>query len=127
MKKSNMHRLALFCALIGLGGAGWCRAEEPSLCTSLCASQKQECKRDALEATENDTSNLLEMEEKNPYARNAARAQVVPEMTRTAERSAFQKRKQERFDACDTGFRQCNRACAASSSSVVIKKAGDTR
>lgn len=121
MKKSKLHHLVLLCTLMGLGATGPCRAEEPSLCTSLCASQKQECKASALEATAHDTSPLLEIEDKNPYARNAARGQVVSEITRTAERSDFQKRKQERFDTCDTRFRQCTRACSAPNASVVRK------
>lgn len=77
-----------------------------------------------MEATKNDTSSFLEMEDKNPHARRAARAEVVPEMTRTAERANFQRRKQERFDACETAFRQCNRGCTVPNSSVVVKKAG---
>lgn len=124
MKKSHAHRVVLLCALIGLGGAGSCRAEEPSLCTSLCSSEQRECKSNALKATTTDTSPLIEIEDKNPYARNAARGQVVSEITRTAERSDFQKRKQERFNACDTTFRQCTRACTVSNSSVVLRKTG---
>ena len=98
------------------------QAEEPNLCSSLCVSQKKECKANALEATENDTSPLIEIEDKNPYARAAARGQVVPETARSADRANFQKRKQERFSACETKFQQCSRGCTASNSSVVLKK-----
>lgn len=125
MKKSSMHRLALLCLALGLGSAA--HAGEPGLCTSLCSTQKEECKANALEATENDTSNFFEMREKNPYARAAAQGQPVPEMTRTADRSNFEKRKQERFNACESKFRQCTRACTVPNSSVVLKKAERTQ
>ncbi|MBQ5940266.1 MULTISPECIES: hypothetical protein [unclassified Massilia] len=122
MKKPSMHRLALLCLALGLGCAA--HADEPGLCTSLCSTQKQECKANALEATENDTSNFFEMREKNPHARAAAQGQPVSDMTRTAERSDFEKRKQARFNACESKFRQCTRACTVPSSSVVLKKTG---
>lgn len=56
MKQSSTHRLALLCLALGLGSAA--HAGEPGLCTSLCSTQKQERKANALEATESDTSNF---------------------------------------------------------------------
>ena len=122
-----MRRLALLFIVLGLAGSGVSHAEEANLCSSLCASQKKECRANALEATENDTSPLIEIEDKNPYARAAARGQVVAEVTRSTERANFQKRKQERFSACETRFQQCSRGCAPSDSSVVLKRPARTQ
>lgn len=104
-----MKRSILLAALLGLMTAHVSYAEEPSMCKSMCASEKQQCTGRADRRTELDN---LTVEDKNPLARMANQGQVQSMPARAAESSDFHKRKRERLDACDTNYRNCTRTCA---------------
>lgn len=106
-----MKRSILLAALLGLMTAHAVHAEEPSMCKSMCASEKQQCTGRADRRTELDN---LTVEDKNPLARMANQGQVQSMPARAAEQSDFLKRKRERLDACDASYLRCTRACAAS-------------
>lgn len=101
-----MKRSILLIALLGVFAAPLTRAEEPSMCKSMCADTKQQCANRAGRLTELDT---IAGEEKNPLADTANR--MRPESAREAERSDFMKRKRERLDACDASYLRCTRGC----------------
>lgn len=114
-----MTRSILLLALFGLMAAPLTQAAESSVCTSVCASEKQQCASRAGRLTGLDK--LPPVEEENQFARVANHGQVQSVPARAAENSDFYKRKRERLDACDTSYRSCTRACAPSASSVVGK------
>lgn len=107
-----MHRLALSALLLTSFAASLVHAQEASICTSLCNSERRQCLKDALSATREDESPLIEIEDKNPHARVVSRIQGQPEPARVAQRSDFERRRQERSRVCETSYRSCNRACA---------------
>lgn len=113
-----MNRSLLLVALLGLM-APLAHADEPSVCTSVCASEKQQCTNRAGRVTGFDK--LPPVEEKNQFARTANHGQVQSMPERAAEQSDFHKRKRERLDACDASYRSCARACAPSASTVLGK------
>lgn len=114
-----MNRSILLVALLGLMAAPLAHADEPSVCTSVCASEKQQCTSRAGRLTGFDK--LPPVEEKNQFARVANHGQVESVPARAAEQSDFHKRKRERLDACDVSYLRCTRACAPSASPVVGK------
>ena len=110
-----MNRSVLLVALLGLM-APLAHADEPSVCTSVCASEKQQCTSRAGRLTGLDK--LPPAEEKNQFARMANHGQVQTLPARSAENSDYHKRKRERLDACDASYLRCTRACAPAVSSV---------
>lgn len=114
-----MNRSILFIALIGIMAAPMAHADGPSVCTSVCASEKQQCTSQAGRLTGLDK--LPPVDDKNQFARTANLGQVQSVPARAAEQSDFYKRKRERLDACDTSYRSCTRACAPSTSPVVAQ------
>ena len=113
-----MKRSILFVALLGIFAAPVTRAEEPSMCKSMCADTKQQCANRAGRLTELDD---VKGEEKNPLADTASR--MRPESAREAERNDFMKRKRERLDVCDASYLRCTRSCAPATSPLVDKAA----
>lgn len=109
-----MNHSILLIALLGLMAAPLSHADEPSVCTSVCASEKQQCTSRASRLTGFDK--LPPVEEKNQFARVANHGQVESVPARVAEQSDFHKRKRERLDACDASYLRCSRACAPSAS-----------
>ncbi|KFC73732.1 hypothetical protein [Massilia sp. LC238] len=114
-----MNRSLLLVALLGLMASPLVHADEPSVCTSVCASEKQQCTSRAGRLTGFDK--LPPVEEKNQFARVANHGQVESVPARAAEQSDFHKRKRERLDACDASYRSCTRACAPTTSSIATK------
>ena len=102
-----MKRFVVLAALLGIIAAPSVRAEEPSVCKSMCASEKQYCAKRAGRLTELDD---VTVEDKNPLAGTAK--QMRSETARDAERTDFMKRKRERLDACDASYQRCTRGCA---------------
>lgn len=113
-----MKRLTLLAALLGVFLSPLTRAEEPSMCKSMCASEKQQCTNRAGRLSELDD---FAGEEKNPLADTANR--MRPETARAAKQADFTKRKQERLGACDTRYLRCTRSCAPATSGIVEKAA----
>ncbi|WP_288379594.1 hypothetical protein [uncultured Massilia sp.] len=101
-----MKRFSLLVALLGVFFSPLTRAEAPAMCTSMCASDKQQCAKRAGTLTKLDD---FKGEEKNPLADTANR--MRSETARSAERSDFTKRKRERLDVCDASYLRCPRAC----------------
>jgi len=114
-----LKRFILLAGLLGLMAAHVSYAEEPSMCKSMCASEKQQCTGRADRRTELDN---LTVEDKNPLARMANQGQVQSMPARAAEQSDFLKRKRERLDACDASYMRCTRGCGASDA-VMSEKA----
>ncbi len=106
-----MKRFTLLVALLGVFLSPLARAEEPAMCKSMCAADKQQCAKRAGTLTELDT---FAGEEKNPLANTAN--QMRSETARSSERSDFMKRKRERLDVCDASYLRCTRACAPAAS-----------
>ncbi len=113
-----MKRLTLLVALLGVFLSPVTRAEEPSMCKSMCASEKQQCASRAGRLTELDN---VAGEEKNPLADTANR--MRPESAREAERSDFMKRKRARLDVCDASYLRCARGCESAIPAIPEKLA----
>ena len=113
-----MKRSILLVALLGILASPLTRAEEPSMCKSMCADTKQQCANRAGRLTELDD---VKGEEKNPLADTANR--MRPESAREAERNDFMKRKRERLDVCDASYLRCTRGCGPVTSPVANKAA----
>lgn len=102
--------IQLVVILLGLMAASPIRAEEASICTSMCASEKEQCTIRARKQTEFDKSPA--MTEKNAFARTAAHSGPKwSESERATERVATHQRDRERIDACDASYLRCTRAC----------------
>lgn len=110
-KGLDVKRSAFFLSLLGLMAASLAHADEPSVCKSMCTSEREQCTVRARKLTELDK--LPTVEEKNPFARTAdGGRQISSESVRTTERLAAQRRNRERTDACDATYRRCTNACA---------------
>lgn len=106
-----MNRSVLLLALLAFLAAPLARADEPSVCASMCTSEKEQCTVRAAKLTELD--NLPKLEEKNPFARTADGAgQVWSDSARATERRAAQQRNSERVAVCNASFKRCTKACA---------------
>jgi hypothetical protein len=105
-----VNRPVLLLALLGLLAAPLSYAEEPSVCTSMCTSEKEQCTVRAAKLTELDKEPKLE--EKNPFARTGDVGQVWSESARVNERRAAQRRNSERVEVCNASYKRCTRACA---------------
>ncbi|MCC2974703.1 hypothetical protein [Massilia sp. IC2-476] len=106
-----MNRSALFLVLFGLIATPLAHADEPSVCKSVCTSEKEQCTVRARKLTELDK--LPTPEEKNPFAQTAERAGQLPSVSGHAtERLAAQRRNRERTDACDATYKRCTNSCA---------------
>jgi hypothetical protein len=101
-----------------------CLAAEPTVCKSLCATEKRECRAHAVNATLFDADPVLAPEERNRDARALGKLEGKTAEGRSREQSDFQKRKMERDHACDDQQMRCARACNSepeSASSVLVK------
>ena len=107
-------------------------ADDTGMCKSLCTSERAQCKRAALKATELDELPPLQSEGRNPMAREASRDQLATKPSPAAGRDAFQKRKAERTGQCDDTYGRCVRACdgpgvVGKVSDVLTKQGQDKR
>ena len=114
-----MKRLALLPVLMCLMSMGAARAAEPSLCKSLCDSERRECRANARELAGEDGQPLLTMAEKNPMAR-AAQEQVPTPASQAIENAGTQGRLFRHAGECDATHLRCTRACAAPQASSVV-------
>ena len=105
-----MNRSIVLAALLGLMAAPLTHAAEPSVCTSMCASEKQQCTSRAAKMTELDDRSSVE--ETNPLARAGQLGQVSSEPARAAQRLAAQTRNRERVGVCNASYKRCSSACA---------------
>ncbi|WP_159698578.1 hypothetical protein [Massilia sp. 9I] len=106
-----MNPSTLLVALLGLLAASLVHAHEPSMCTSMCSSEKQQCTSRAAKLAVFDRKPSLE--ETNPFARTAdGLGQVSSEAARANERRAAQQRSSERAAACNASYKRCTSACA---------------
>jgi hypothetical protein len=108
-----MNRLRVLSMLLGVLVAGPCAAAEPSLCKSVCDSDKRECRAHARNVVDNERTLLVAMPEKNPMARTA-QGQVGSEASRALEGAGDQGRRVARAGACDDTYLRCTRSCAGS-------------
>jgi hypothetical protein len=106
-----VNRSILLVALLGLLAASLTRAEEPSACTSMCTSEKDQCMVRAGKLTELDK--MPRVEETNPFARTSNEGGGASSTASvTTDRLAAQRRSQERVGACNASYKRCNSACA---------------
>lgn len=118
-----MKLTLLISVLMGTLLSSACMAAEPTVCKSMCAEEKRECRAGALHKTQLDDSPLIE---NAPTGHRDARAlgqyQGTPQENKTAVATEFRKRKMEREQACDSKALACSRACtSAEPASVVLK------
>jgi hypothetical protein len=106
-----LKRLAVLMSLMGLVVTNAALADEPSLCKSMCASEKRECRASARDSAKDELSPLAEMPEKNPLARTA-QGQVRRTESLALEDAGVTHRRIARAGACDDSYLRCTRACA---------------
>jgi hypothetical protein len=124
--KRNLYLAALLCAV-----SGSALADEPGMCKSMCASDQQTCRKDAVRLTDLDKDPFIAPYDKNSMANSARQGEVVPPTTRIAERQDFERRRSERTGRCDTAFQRCVRTCGASDASAggseILTKQGQAK
>jgi hypothetical protein len=97
--------------MLGLMAPLLTHAAEPSVCTSMCTSEKEQCTSRAGKLT--DLDSRPSVGETNPFARTANNmGQVESDSARVTERFATQRRNRERTDACNTSYKRCTSSCA---------------
>jgi hypothetical protein len=101
---------SILLVVLGLMVSALAQAEEPSVCASVCASEKQQCTARAAKLTELD--DRPSVEEANPLMRAGSGGQIISEPARAAQRDAAQKRGRERVGACNASYKRCSSACA---------------
>lgn len=113
----------LFSVLMSSLLSAACMAAEPSVCKSICAEEKRECRISARDKSELDDSPVIaNAPTRNRDARVLDRYQSTPQEAKTAVATEFHKRKAEREQACDSKALACARSCtSADPASVVLK------
>lgn len=111
---------------IGAGAmiAGVCLANEPDICTSICATEKRECRAQAQRTTVEDTDPAIWMGEPNRVARDFGEVRLHAQEARVTDARNFHNRRMERIHACDEKHMQCSNACASqrpAPSSILIQ------
>jgi hypothetical protein len=112
-----MKRLALLPVLMCLMSMGVARAAEPTLCKSLCDSERRECRANIHELAADRSEDL--MPERNPMAR-AAQHEVATPASQAIENAGTQGRRLGHAGECDATYLRCTRACAAPQASSVV-------
>jgi hypothetical protein len=85
---------------------------EVGLCAPMCASARQDCRAQAQQATQDDTSPLLSMKpSSNPYAAASRETGTQSQQLQPTQAQAFRARRAERQQACEMHYRNCTRAC----------------
>ena len=113
-----MKRLALLSVLMCLMWAGAARAAEPTLCKSLCDSERRECRANVPELAADRSEGL--MPDRNPMAR-AAQHEVPTPAAQAIENVGTPARRLGHAGECDATYLRCTRACAAPQASSVLK------
>ncbi|MFK3737181.1 hypothetical protein [Massilia sp. TN1-12] len=104
-----MKRLAIVTILLGLSSASF--AEEPALCTSMCASEKNACRADAQASEPSGSLVPTPVPEKNPFARTA-QVQMRSDDGGALEKAGNDRRRMSRTGACEDTYQRCRRACS---------------
>jgi hypothetical protein len=99
-----------------------CMAAEPSMCKSICAEEKRECRASAQSKTALDHNPIfVNPETSNRDARALGKLQGTPQEAKANERGDFDKRKREREQACDSTAMSCSRACSSPAPEAMVK------
>lgn len=99
-----------------------CMAAEPSVCKSICAEQKRECRASAQHKTKLDHSLVAgHTETRHRDARALGKLQGTSQDAKAAEQSDFQKRRREREHSCDSKATTCSRACGSVAPDSIVK------
>jgi len=125
-----MRAFCLGWVLALAGAAATAAAAEGPLCKSLCAGEKQACRKEVGHVVAFDRDEpLIAPEEKNPYARTASKNALQPHDVQVRDRASAESRRVERTAACDGAYARCVRACAddAATPSVLTKQGRDKR
>jgi hypothetical protein len=113
-----MKRMALLSVLTCLLSMGAARAAEPTLCKSLCDSERRECRANVPELAADRSEGL--MPDRNPMAR-AAQHEVPTPASQAVENVGTPGRRLGHAGECDATYLRCTRACAAPQASSVLK------
>ena len=106
-----MMRIKLLLALVALSLGAASMAAETSLCKSMCASEKQECRAKAKLQTDYDRDPLIAPDNRNSHAYANSAGQVPTTEARAREQADTYRRVTERNGQCDTVYLRCARAC----------------
>jgi hypothetical protein len=116
-----MKKPLLFSVLLSMLLSAACMAAEPTVCKSICAEEKRECRSSAHAKSQLDDSPVIQ---NAPSANRDARAlgqyQGTPQDAKTTVASEFRKRKMEREQACDGKAQACARACTSPEPASVV-------
>jgi hypothetical protein len=127
----SLPTLPALLAALAIAFPALASAADASMCTSLCASDRKECRAKVPRAVDLDRTLQVDNEEKNPLARAATRGQPVPSVDRIRDRSEYESRRVERNGMCDDTYARCTRSCAApgptSGASEVLTPQGKAR
>lgn len=116
-----MKHMTLLVMLAAALWSGVGRAEEPSLCKSMCDADKRECRAHAHELASDDGALPLTTAEKNPMA-EVRQADVPTTSARALENAGTQSRRMRFASQCDDTYLRCTRACAAPAEASVVKR-----
>jgi hypothetical protein len=112
-----MKRVALLSVLMCLLSTGAARAAEPTLCKSMCDSERRECRANIPELAMDRSEGL--MPDRNPMAR-AAQHEVATPASQAIENVGTPGRRLGHAGECDATYLRCTRACAAPPASSVV-------
>lgn len=122
-------RITLLLGLFGLSLGAASVAAETSLCKSMCASEKKECRAKAKLQTDFDRDPLIAPDNRNSHAYANSAGQVPTTEARAREQADTYRRVTERNVQCDTVYLRCVRACDApvhgGTDSVVLRRRQD--
>jgi hypothetical protein len=126
-----MNRIKLLMALVGMSLGAASFAEEPGLCKSICATEKQECRAKTKRLTDLDRDVFLAPDGKNAFANANSQGVVAPPEARAREQADANRRLAERNGQCDATYLRCTRACDApahnGTDSVILKRKGEAK
>lgn len=108
-----MKRLLRMALWSGAMMAGVCLANEPDVCSSLCAAEKRDCRAEAHKAAIDDTDPPFLMGESNRVARDFSEVRLHSQEVRARDIGDFRNRRMERVQACDEKYLRCANACAS--------------
>jgi hypothetical protein len=111
-----------FSVLLSMLLSAACMAAEPSMCKSICAEEKRECRSSARDKTELDHDPVFgNAETGHRDARALGKLQSTPQDAKANERSDFEKRRREREQVCDSKAMACSRACTSPAPESMVK------
>lgn len=108
-----MFRTVCLAALLAAAIPSAWAAEDAGFCTSMCGSERQECKVTARKDTGNDELIGESVSRKNPFANTASHSQGQSVQEQVADSDSFRRRQSERIGACEDKYLRCTRACSA--------------